>query len=155
MIITIIHLVKLVKKKTLKKTKFWRNFEWCKTGKYQWTYCKQMNIIAMRNKFNFFESEASKHLDILLISETKMSNFSQYNFLQDGFSRPYNRLDHCANSRGMLLYARDDISSCLLIEYRLQDNTDCLFIKINLRKMKWFFRCSSNPNENNISKHTQ
>ena len=82
-----------------------------------------------------------------------MSNFSQYNFLQDGFSRPYNRLDHCANSRGMLLYARDDISSCLLIEYRLQDNTDCLFIKINLRKMKWFFRCSSNPNENNISKH--
>ena len=32
----------------------------------------QLNINSIRNKFHFLESEASKHLDILLISETKI-----------------------------------------------------------------------------------
>ena len=32
----------------------------------------QLNINSIRNKFHFFESEACKHLDILLISEAKI-----------------------------------------------------------------------------------
>ena len=76
----------------------------------------QLNINSIRNKFHFLESEASKHLDILLISETKIDeSFPSAQFLLDGF----------------LL---DDISSCLLTEYKLQDNTECLFIEINKRK---------------------
>ena len=70
----------------------------------------------------------------------------------DGFSRPY-RLDCCTNGGGLILYVRDDISSCLLTEYKLQDNAECLFIKINIRKKKWLFCCSYNPNKNNIFKH--
>ena len=70
----------------------------------------------------------------------------------DGFSRPY-RLHRCANGGEILLYARDDISSCLQTEYKLQDNTECLLIEINIRKKKWLFCCSYNPNKNNISKH--
>ena len=31
----------------------------------------QLNINSIRNKFRFLESEASKHIDILMISETK------------------------------------------------------------------------------------
>ena len=113
----------------------------------------QLNINSIRNKFHFLESEASKHLDILLISETKIDeSFPSAQFLLDGFSRPY-RLDRCANGGGILLYVRDDISSCLLTEYKLQDNTECLFIEINIRKKKWLFCCSYNPNKNNISKH--
>ena len=113
----------------------------------------QLNINSIRNKFHFLESEASKHLDILLISETKIDeSFPSAQFLLDGFSRPY-RLDRCANGGGILLYVRDDISSCLLTEYKLQDNIECLFIKINIRKKKWLFCCSYNPNKNNISKH--
>ena len=112
-----------------------------------------MSINSIRNKFYFFESEASKQLDILLISETKIDqSFPSAQFLLDGFSRPF-KLDRCANGGGILLYVRDDISSCLLTEYKLQDNTECLFIEINIRKKKWLFCCSYNPNKNNISKH--
>ena len=114
----------------------------------------QLNINSIRNKFHFLESEASKHIDILLlIPETKIDeSFPLAQFLLNGFSRPY-RLDHCANGGGILLYVRDDISSCSLTEYNLQDNTKCLFIKINTRKRKWLFCYSCNPNKNNISKH--
>ena len=113
----------------------------------------QLNINSIRNKFHFLESEASKHLDILLISETKIDeSFPSAQFLLDGFSRPY-RLDRCANGGEILLYVRDDISSCLLTEYKLQDNSECLLIEINIRKKKWLFCCSYNPNKNNISKH--
>ena len=51
------------------------------------------------------------------------------------------------------MYVRNDVSSCLLIEYKLQHNTECLFIKINIRKKNWLFCCSYNPNKNNILKH--
>ena len=92
----------------------------------------QLNINSIRNKFHFLESEASKHLDILLISETKIDeSFPSAQFLLDGFSRPY-RLDRCANGGEILLYVRDDIFSCLLTEYKLQDNTKCLFIEIKI-----------------------
>ena len=75
----------------------------------------QLNINLIRNKFHFFEFEASKHLDILLISETKIDEtFLSAQFLLDGFSRPC-RLDSCANGGGKPLYVRDDISACLLI----------------------------------------
>ena len=105
------------------------------------------------NKFHFLESEVSKHLDILLISETKIDeSFPSAQFLLDGFSRLY-RLDRCANGGGILLYVRDDIFSCLLTEYKLQESTECLFIEIDIRKKKWLFCCSLNPNKNNISKH--
>ena len=111
----------------------------------------QLNTNPIRNKFHFFESEDSKHLDILLISETKINeSFPSAQFLLDGFSRPY-RLDRFANGGGILLYVIDDISSCLLPEYKLQDNTECLFIEINIIKKKWLFCCSYNPNKNNIS----
>ena len=108
----------------------------------------QLNINSVRNKF-----KASNYLNILLISETKIDeSFPLAQFFLDGFSRPY-RLDRCANGGGILLYVRDDISSCLLTEYKLQDNTECLFIEINIRKKKSLFCCSYNPNKNNISKH--
>ena len=49
----------------------------------------QLNINSIRNKFHFLESEASKHLDILLISETKINElFPSVQILLDGLSRP-------------------------------------------------------------------
>ena len=62
-----------------------------------------------------------------------MNHFSTAQFLLDEFCRPY-RADRFANGGGILLYVRDDISSCLLTEYKLQDSTECLFIEINIRK---------------------
>ena len=72
----------------------------------------QSNINSIRNKFHFLKSEASKHLDILLVSETKIDGlFPSAQFLLGGFSRSY-RLDRCANGKGILLHVRDNISSC-------------------------------------------
>ena len=90
---------------------------------------------------------------MLRLSDTKTDeSFPTALFLLDGFSRPC-RLDRCANGGRILLYIRDDIFSCLLTEYKLQDNNEWLFIEINIRKKKWLFCRSYNPNKNNISKH--
>ena len=71
----------------------------------------QLNINSIRYKFHFLESEASKHLYILLIPEAKIDeSFLSAQFLLDGFSKPY-RLDHWINGGGILLYIRDDIYS--------------------------------------------
>ena len=93
-----------------------------------------LSINSITHKFYFLESEATNYLDILLISETKIDeSFPLVQFLLDGFSKPY-RLDQCTNGGEILLYVRDDISFCLLTEYKLQDSTECLFIKINIKK---------------------
>ena len=55
--------------------------------------------------------------------------------LLDRFSRLY-RLARCTNGEGILLYVRDYISSWLLTEYKEQNDTECLFIEINLKKVK-------------------
>ena len=62
-----------------------------------------------------------------------MNHFSWAQFLLDGFCRPY-KADRFANGGGTLLHVRDHIFSCLLSEYKLQDNTECLLIEINIRK---------------------
>ena len=113
----------------------------------------QLNINSIRNKFHFLKSEARKHPDILLISETNIDeSFPWAQFLLDEFSKRYS-LDPCANAEEILLYVRDDPSSCLLTECKLQDNTESLFIEINTGKKKWLLCCSHNANKNNISKY--
>ena len=95
---------------------------------------ERLNINSIKHKFYFHESEATNHLDILLISEIKIDeSFPLVQFLLDGFSKPY-RLDKCTNGGEILLYVRDDISFCLLTVYKLQDSNECLFIEINIKK---------------------
>ena len=50
-----------------------------------------LSINSIKHKFYFLESEATNHLDILLISETKIDeSFPLVQFLLDGFSKPFN-----------------------------------------------------------------
>ena len=89
-------------------------------------------------------------MDIVLISETKLDDsrlFAQ--FLLDGFSKPY-RLDRCSNGGEIVLYIKDDIPSCLLLN---SSKTECIFAEINLRKKKWLICESYNPHESNISNY--
>ena len=66
----------------------------------------QLNINSVTNNFHFLESEASKHVDILLISEIKIAeSLPSAKLLLDGFFRLY-RLGRCANGGGILLYVR-------------------------------------------------
>ena len=92
MIVTIIHLVKLViRKNTLKKINvLLKILNDVREKNINQPIIGQLSINSIRNKFHFLESEASKHLDILLISATKIDeSFPLAQFLLDGLSRPY------------------------------------------------------------------
>ena len=61
----------------------------------------------MRNNF-FLEYEASKHLELYLVSEMKIDEpFSMEQLLLDGFCMSY-RIDRCTNGGGFLPDMRDD-----------------------------------------------
>ena len=47
--------------------------------------------------------------------------------LNEWFCKFY-RLDRCSNSWDLLLYIREDISSCLLTEYKPLKNAECLSV---------------------------
>ena len=111
----------------------------------------QINLNSIRNKFQFLASQIINNVDVMLVSETKLDDsFPTAQILLDGFSKPY-RLERCSNGGGILLYVKDDISSCLLISHRLPDTVECLFTKINIGNKKWLLFCSYNPHRNNIS----
>ena len=87
-----------------------------------------------------------------MISKTKIAaSFPIGQFLMNGYSTPF-RLDRDAHGRRILLYAREDIpSKLLLVEENL---TEGFFVEINLRnKKKWLLSCSYNPKKSSLSKH--
>ena len=97
----------------------------------------QLNVNSIRNKFHSIKSLIADNVDILMLSETKVDDsFPTSQFLIDGFSKPF-RLDRCSNGGGIFLYVRDDISSNLLTQYKIEDNIECLYVEVNIRKKKW------------------
>ena len=72
----------------------------------------EININSIRNKLDALISGIRGNIDILAISETKIDDsFPARQFVIDGYTAPY-RLDR--NSGGILVYAREDISSKLI-----------------------------------------
>lgn len=69
----------------------------------------QINIISIRNIFQFPASQIMNNKDFLLVSKTKL----EAPFLLDGLSRPYS-LDCYSNGSGILLFVKDEIFSRLL-----------------------------------------
>ena len=91
----------------------------------------QLNVNSLRNKFESLQHTINKHIDVLLISETKVdSSFPSVQFHLEGYATSH-KLDRNANGGGILLYIREDIPSKLL-------NSDLsiegFFIEIRLRK---------------------
>ena len=72
MIVTIIYLVKLVKKHTNKDQSFGEILNDVREKNINQPIIRQFKINSITNKFHFLESEPSKHLDILVVSETKI-----------------------------------------------------------------------------------
>ena len=96
----------------------------------------------------------SSNLDIIVISETKLdSSFPELQFYIEGFSQPYRR-DRNSNGGGLLVYIREDIPSKVLTGYTIPDNTEGMFIEINLRKKKILLFCGYNPKKGLISEFT-
>ena len=113
----------------------------------------QININSIRNKIELLSEAALGNIDILMVSETKIDmSLPTSQFVIQGFAAPF-RLDRTNTGGGILVYVRDDISSKLLNISYVSSDTECLAIKINLRKTKWLLICSYNPHRNNISNH--
>ena len=73
-----------------------------------------LNINSIRNKFDALSLIIKNHVDVLMISETKLGDsFPKVQFLLHGFSAPY-RLDRKLKCGGRLLYIREDLPSRLL-----------------------------------------
>ena len=93
----------------------------------------------MPKKFNSIAEILHSSTDVLLISETKTnSSFPAAHFTTY-------RLNRNSNGGGIPLYVKEDISSTLL-------NTELFIegfcIETNIRKQKWLYVCTYNPNKN-------
>ena len=107
----------------------------------------------MRNKFDILNDQITGNIDVMVISETKLSDsFPESQFKIAGYSSPF-RLDRDQNSEGIMVFVHEDITAKFL---SFEDKPiGALFIELNFRKKKWLLRCSGNPNENNILNYLQ
>ena len=86
-----------------------------------------------------------KHVDILVITETKLDNsLPTSQFLVKGFVEPF-RLDRNRNGGGVMIYIWDDIPSRLLSEHVFPKDIEGLFIELNFRKYKWLLLGTYHP----------
>ena len=113
----------------------------------------QLNINSIRNKCDLLVPAVVRNLDILSISETKIdSSFPEAQLDIHGFTTPY-RVDRDCHGGGILLYIRQDIPSKLLINLKISENLEGVFVELNFRRKKWLVCCSYNPQKSNITKH--
>ena len=91
----------------------------------------QLNIDSFRDKFGFLSSQIAKIVDILLLPKTKLDDlFPIAQFSLNGFPKPF-RLDRSSNDEGILLCVKDDIPTRLLTHYKIKDNLESFFVKVN------------------------
>ena len=91
----------------------------------------QLNINSIRNNFDLLVLAVVRNLDILLITY---------------------RVDRDRHGAG-ILYIRQDIPSKLLINLKISENLEGVFVDPNFRRKKWLVFCSYNPQKLNITKH--
>ena len=78
------------------------------------TIVGQININSISSKFNQLKELVLKHVDILVVCETKLDEtFPSSQFQMDGFSLPC-RLDRNRNGGGVMIFVKEDIPSKLL-----------------------------------------
>lgn len=91
-----------------------------------------LEINPMKNKFDFLEDVINRHLNIILLSETKLDDtFHSAQFIWKGYGVPY-RFDRSSKGGGILFYTCKDIPLKFL-----KTRFDCNIDSINSRKRKW------------------
>ena len=100
---------------------------------------ENLNINSISNKFGNLKLIIQDKIDILVITETKTdSTFPLNQFAIQGYSKPY-RFDRNKNGCGVFIYVREDILSRELKIHNTPEDTESIFIDINLIKTKWLF----------------
>ena len=110
----------------------------------------QLNINSLKGKIEGVKN-LIKHIDILVLTETKLDEtFPKNQFLIDGYSLPF-RQDRNSNGGGVMIYVREDIPCKMLSKHNTPDDFEGIFLELNLRKVKWFLFGGYNPHKDNIS----
>ena len=105
-----------------------------------------LNINSIRNKFENLKEVVSNHVDILVISETKIDkSFPTAQFIIDGFHRPL-RLDISDKSGGLLVYVRSYLLSRQLTKFEIPSDIQAIPFIIDI------IDCFSNGYYNHIVK---
>ena len=95
-----------------------------------------LNINSLPNKFEQLKDIVMQHIDILVLTETKLDDtFPTAQFLVNGFSQPY-RLDRYRNGDGVMIYICEDMPIKLLDKHVFPYNMEGLFVELNFRKYK-------------------
>ena len=93
-----------------------------------------LNTISLAGKIDERKVLIGKHIDILVLAETKIdSSFPNDQFRIDRFLVAF-RLDCNRFGGGVLTYGNENISCKQLNKQNLSDNTEGNFVEINLRK---------------------
>ena len=104
-----------------------------------------LNINSLPNKFDQLKEIVLKHIDILIITETKLDDtFPNTQFSIEGFSPPF-RLDRNRNGGGVMIYVRENIPCKLLNKHVFSDDIEGLFVELNFRKCKWLLFGTYHP----------
>ena len=107
-----------------------------------------LNINSLSNKFNQLKELVLKHVDILVLTETKLDDsFSNSQFSVDGFSEPF-RIDRNRSGGGAMSYVWDVIPSKLLTKHFFPNDIEGLFVELNFRKYKWLLLGTYHPPSN-------
>ena len=86
----------------------------------------QININSISSKLNQLKELALKHVDILVVCETKLNEaFPNSQSNMDDFSLVY-RLDRNRNGRGVMIFVKEDILSKLLSKYNFPNFFNCI-----------------------------
>ena len=105
----------------------------------------QLNINSLKSKFKF------KHIDILILTETKLDEtFLKNQFLIDDHSPPF-RQDRNTNVGGSYDLHKEDIPCKMLSKHNITDDLEGICLVLNLRKVKWFLFGGYSPHKGNIS----
>ena len=103
--------------------------------------------------FDLLAFAVVRNLDVLLITETKSdSSFSEAEFEIKGFTNPCRRERDCYET-GILLYIRNNIPHNFLINLKISENLDGVFVELNFSRKNWLVCCSYNRQKLNITKH--
>ena len=99
----------------------------------------------LSGKFKALSYIIRDNIDILVVSESKLDPmFPACQFKITGYSLPYRR-DRDQHVGGVMIFAREDISSKLLVKDSLPDDIEVLFVEINLRKTKFLLLGGYHP----------
>ena len=95
-----------------------------------------LNINSLPNKFNQLKELVLKHVDILVLTETKLDDsFPNSQFSVDRFSVPF-RIDRNSSGDQVMFCVRDNIPSKLQTKHFFPNDIEGLFVELNFRKCK-------------------